>query len=262
MIDNVRSMRTKVGDLDINYYQGGQGEPLIIIHGGASGSASWMKNLSKLTKDYTVYLPDLPGFGNSQVPVDDLYIPELVKFIDDFAHEIGINRFHLIGHSLGGGIALNYTLRFPHKVKKLVIISGMCLGREIAWWVRLLSRPCFSRLIGTMAISVFKGVKWVATRLFSEPKLAFPFCRGSISIGSSMTTIKEQKIVLVDRLSEIISPTLVVWGAKDPIIPARHAYATAQLIPSCQLRVFENCGHDVHSQKINEFSQLVLEFLG
>jgi len=262
MVNNLRSTKTRVGDLDINYYTGGQGDPLVVIHGGASGSEAWMENVSELTKDFTLFLPDLPGFGHSQPPVGDYYIPELVEFVDKFAHNLRLESFHLIGHSLGGGVALNYVLRFPQKVRKLVLVSSMCLGREIAWWIRLLSRPAFIRSIGTMAVSVFKGVKWIAEKLFSRLKLAFPFSGASISIGSSMTTIKEQTTVLVDRLSEIVVPTLIVWGAKDPIVPARQAYAAAQLIPSCQVRVFEGCGHSVYREKIQEFSQLLTGFLG
>lgn len=77
-----------------------------------------------------------------------------------------------------------------------------------------------------------------------------------------MATFKEQTLVLPKRLSEIIMPTLVVWGAKDNIVPVRQAYAATQLIPTCQLKVFENRGHDIHRDEISEFSKLVTSFLG
>ena len=98
-------------------------------------------------------------------------------------------------------------------------------------------------------------------KLFTGLKLVLPFSKASILIGSSVTTLKEQTMVLVDRLSEIMVPTLVVWGAKDPIVPVRQAYAAAQLIPCCQLKVFEGCGHSVYRQRIQGFSQLVTGFL-
>ena len=260
-LDNIRSRRTKVGNIDVNYYFGGQGDPLIVLHGGASGSEAWMKTVSELTKNFAVYLPDLPGFGHSQSIDGDYYIPELVEFVDNFSHHIGVESFHLVGHSIGGGVALNYVLKFPGKVKKLVLISSMCLGREISWWIRLLSHPALIRSIGRAAIGIFRGVKWVAGKLFTGLKLVFPFSKASILIGSSVTTLKEQTMVLVDRLSEIMVPTLVVWGAKDPIVPVRQAYAAAQLIPCCQLKVFEGCGHSVYRQRIQGFSQLVTGFL-
>ena len=69
-------------------------------------------------------------------------------------------------------------------------------------------------------------------------------------------------MVLLNRLSEIVMPTLLIWGARDGIVPARHAYAAARVIPECKLHVFEGCGHSVYKQKVQEFSQLLVDFLG
>ncbi len=132
-------MKMKVGKLDIHYLTGGHGDPLVVIHGGGGGARAWMENMAELSENYTTYVPDLPGYGFSQPIEGDYYIPELVEFVDDFANNLGLKSFHLMGHSLGGGIALHYALRFPHKIKKLVLVSSMCLGKEIALWVRFLS---------------------------------------------------------------------------------------------------------------------------
>ncbi len=262
MVNNLHSKQIRVGDLDINYYTGGQGDPLIVIHGGANGAAAWRKNVAELAKSYTVYLPDLPGFGHSQPMNGNCYIPELVEFVDEFAHALGLGKFHLMGHSLGGGIALSYVLKFPHKIMKLVLVSSMCLGKEIALWVRVLSHCIAGRAIGVVAIGILRGVKWVAERLFAGVEFVLPLSRASVLLGISLTTLKEQTIVLVHRLSEIMVPTLVVWGVEDPIVPVKHAYAAGRLIPGCQVKVFEDCGHSVHRQKILEFSLLLTAFLG
>jgi len=262
VLNNIQSKKIKVGELDIHYLTGGQGDPLVIIHGGSDGARAWLKNVTELAENYTVYVPDLPGFGYSQ-PIDgDYYIPELVEFVDEFSHAVGLESFHLMGHSLGGGIALSYALKFPHKITKLVLISSLCLGREIAFWVRILSVPALCRSIGKAALAVLRGVKWIADLLLAPIKFVLPINRTSLNLGSSVSTLKEQTIVLSQRLSEIMVPTLVVWGARDPIIPVRQAYTAAQLIPDCQIKVFEGCGHNVHRQKILEFSQLLTGFLG
>ncbi len=258
----MRSKKIKVGALDINYYTGGHGNPLIVIHGGANGAAAWLKNVAELAKSYTVYLPDLPGFGYSQPMEGNCYIPELVEFVDEFAHALGLEKFHLMGHSLGGGIALSYALKFPHKIMKLVLVSSMGMGREIALWVRFLSHSAVIHSIGRMTIGILRGVKWVAEKLFAGVEFVLPFSRASIHLGSSMTTLKEQTMVSVHRLTEIMVPTLVVWGAKDPIVPVKHAYAAGKLIPGCQVKVFKDCGHSVYRQKILEFSLLLIAFLG
>ncbi len=261
-MNNIHSKKIKVGELDIHYFTGGQGDPLIVIHGGSNGARAWMENMEELSERYTVYVPDLPGFGHSQ-PIDgDYYIPELAEFVDKFSHELGLKSFHLMGHSLGGGIALSYALKFPHKLKKLVLVSSMCLGREIALWVRFLASCRLYRAIGAVAMAVLKVVKWVADLILAPVKFVIPLNKFRISLGGKVTTLKEQTTVFASQLSEIMVPTLVVWGAKDPIVPVKHAYAAAELIPDCQVKVFEDSGHSVYRDNVGEFSRLLTRFLG
>ena len=261
---NIESRKVKVGELDIHYLSGGKGDPLIVIHGGSNGAKAWIENMEELSEKYTVYVPDLPGFGHSQpINVDgDYYIPELVEFVDGFSHSVGLKNFHLMGHSLGGGIALSYALKFPYKVTKLILISSLCLGKEIALWVRFLSNCVVCRGMGRAALAIMRGVKWVVGKLFATVELVLPLSKFSLSLGTKITTLKEQTTVLVNQLSEIVVPTLLVWGGKDPIVPARQAYAAAALIPDCQVKVFEDSGHSVYREELQEFSHLLTRFLG
>jgi len=262
MMSNIHSKKIKVGGLNIHYLTGGHGDPLVVIHGGSDGARAWKKTMVELSRNYTIYVPDLPGFGYSQKIDGNYYVPELVDFVEEFSHNLGLDSFHLMGHSLGGGIALTYALKFPDKVKKLVLVNSMFLGKEIALWVRFLSAPALIRSIGAATLAVLRGVKWVADLLLAPGKFVSPVSRTSIHLGSKVTTLKEQTMVLVHRLSEIMVPTLVVWGAKDPILPVSQAYAAAELIPDCQVKVFEDGGHSVYREKIAEFSQLLRRFLG
>ena len=258
----IESRQTRVGDLDIHYYTGGQGDPLVVLHGGGNSARSWLENMEALAQSYTVYAPDLPGFGGSQSLSGEYFIPELVDFVDEFSQKLGLKKFHLVGHSLGGGIALSYALKFPLKVTKLVLVSSLCLGREIATWVRVLSRPKFSRAIGAASIAVLKAAKWVAKMTLPRLEFPIPWSKTTIYLGSGMTNIKQQALVLMHRLSEVAAPTLVVWGAKDPIVPVKQAYAAATLIPDCQVKVFADYGHSVYRDDIPEFSRAVRGFLG
>ena len=261
-MNDIYSKKTKVGGLDVRYYTAGQGDPLVVIHGGGGDARTWLGNIEALSEQYTVYAPDLPGYGDSQPLIGDYYIPELTEFMDDFSDNLGLDKFHLVGHSLGGGIALNYALESPHKIKKLVLVSSLCLGREIALWVRLLSVPAILRTIGALTMAVLNGVKWLVKTFLEQIEFVMPLSPASVYIGGSVTTLKEQSLVLASRLSEVIMPTLLVWGAKDPIVPVRHAYAAAQVIPDCQLKVFENRGHNVHRDEVREFSHVLSGFLG
>jgi len=262
MHTEIQNKQIKVGGLDIHYLTAGQGDPLIVIHGGSEGARAWLNNMTELAADYTVYVPDLPGFGTSQPPEGDYFIPELTEFVGQFARALGLESFHLMGHSLGGGVALNYALKSPHKLNKLVLVSSLCLGGEIAFWVRFLSLPALYRAISATSLALFRGVRWLVKALLLPVEFVIPWDRQTINLGGSITTFKEQTLVLASQLSGLMVPTLVVWGARDPIVPVRQAYAAAQLIPDCQLKVFEGSGHSVYRDELQQFSRLLAGFLG
>ncbi len=262
IVDRICSKEMKVGTLDVHYFQGGEGDPLVVIHGGGDSARAWLENLTELADHYTVYAPDLPGFGHSQPIGDNFHISEYVEFVEGFTHGLELERFHLMGHSLGGGIALNYALKFPRKVKRLVLVSSMFLGKEIALWARFLSYPASVRSLAEAGITAFKVLGWFIRLLYAPFEFIVPFSRVQMGIGRAVMTLHGQTIVLLNRLSELVMPTLLIWGARDGIVPARHAYAAAEVIPKCQLHVFEGCGHSVYKQKVHEFSDLLVRFLG
>ncbi len=270
-MNKIHNKYIKVGGIDIRYLTGGHGSPLLILHGGTDGAKPWTKTISELAKKYTVYIPDLPGWGQSQ-PLNrkgDYFIPELVEFVDRFCQNVGLNSFYLMGHSMGGAMALTYTLKFPRKVNKLILVSSLCLGKEIARWVNILGTAKISRAVGVAIHGVLKGVKLFVDYALAPAlspvltlRFANPLSVVSMSIGSKVTNGKEQITVLSDHLSEVKVPTLVIWGAKDIVIPASHAYEAAKLIPNCQVKVFKDAGHSVYKQKIPEFTHLISGFLG
>ena len=260
MLKNICSKMIKVNGHDVHYYTAGHGEPLVVIHGGMGDARTWLDNVSMLADSYTLYVPDLPGFGESQLLDCDHDIPALTEFIKDFTDNLGLDKFNLMGHSIGGGVALNYALLFPGKVKKLVLVSSLCLGREIAPWVRMTS--VLARAIGSAMVSLSKATRWMIDTLMLPVKLVRPLSRASVNLGSNITTLKEQTLVLTSRLSGLAMPTLLVWGARDEIVPVKQAYAAALVIPHCQLKVFEKRGHNVYRDEINKFSLLLTVFLG
>jgi pimeloyl-ACP methyl ester carboxylesterase len=256
----IQSKRVCIDGLDIHYLTGGKGEPLIIVHGGSSGASAWVKNLEVLARKYTIYMPDMPGFGSSQTYEGDYSIPKMVEFIDNFAQCLELPNFFLMGHSLGGGISLHYVMKYPEKIRKLVLVSSLCLGKEIAWWVRLSSLTLKWQGFGKAIVSLFNGIKYVARRL-GRWEIVAPVSHASVQIGSYISSFTEQTVVLLSQLPSIMVPTLVVWGAKDPVVPSAQAYAAAELIPDCQVKVFANTGHGVFSERINEFSSVLAGFL-
>ena len=233
----------------------------MVIHGGGEGANSWRETVGQLAEDYSVYVPDLPGFGRSQPAAENQDMSDFVEFIDDFASNLGLQRFHLIGHSFGSGVAIGYALKFPGKITKLVLVNSIYLGKGIAPWVRFLSRPFFSKAIGLPGYALFEVVKWLVSHLFSHMEFRNPLPRARMELSRQMMTLKEQVTVLMERFSELLMPTLLVCGARDIIVPVSQAYTAAELIPNCQLEVFADGGHLIHQQKSHEFSHLLRQFL-
>ncbi len=244
----------------MSYLYGGEGDSLLVIHGGGGGVNAWTDNLELLTEKYTVYAPDLPGFGNSQSIGDRFSVPEYVDFIEQFTEKLGLNRFYLIGHSIGGGIAIQYALNNPEKIKRLVLISSLFLGKEIAFWARYLSSPSIFRHLGLAGLVMFDALAWFFRQFSFSFTLKPPYTRVQIGIGESIINLKGQTMILLDELTRLMMPTLLVWGSKDSVVPAKHAYAAARVIPDCNLHVFQDCGHHVYHQKIKDFTRLVISF--
>jgi pimeloyl-ACP methyl ester carboxylesterase len=251
----------QVDGLDVLYYTAGRGEPLVVIHGGGGDARTWWRNIDELSEKYTVYAPDLPGYGGSQPLQGNYYIPELAEFIAKFAASLGLERFNLVGHSLGGGIALNFALKWPDKIKKLVLVSSLCLGREIAFWVRLFSLPAIIISFGAVIMGILKSIKWIIQHL-NPAGLIMPLSPAAMTVGTSITTFRQQTLVLENRLHEVKIPTLLVWGGRDPIVPVNQAYRAAKVIPDCRIEVFQNRGHNVHRDELKKFSSILTGFFG
>ncbi len=258
---SVQSKNIKVDGLDVHYYTAGEGDPLVVIHGGGGDARSWQRNIGDLATKYTVYAPDLPGYGLTQPLKGKYYIPELADFVAKFAKTLGLNKFNLVGHSLGGGIALNLALKIPSHIKKLVLVSSLCLGDEIAFWLKLISLPTIISLLGTLFIWGFKLAKWFINHL-NLANYVLPLTPDSMKVGVSISDFHRQRLVLEKQLSKIKVPTLLVWGARDSVVPVKQAYRAAKEIPDCQLMVFKRSGHNVHREQLKNFSRLVTQFLG
>jgi pimeloyl-ACP methyl ester carboxylesterase len=260
-VENILSKTVKVNGLVTHYFESGQGDPLIIVHGGGAGASAWKRNIAVLAKKYHVYAPDLPGFGLSATDLDSYLIPDVADFVNRFSEALGLVNFNLMGHSFGGGIAAHLALKYPQKVRKLVLVSSLCMGNEIAWWIRMITGGRLCRILGSSAIALFKGLKYLVS-IFSDVAMHQPISTANIQIGAGISTFYHQNNVLRSQLPAISAPTLVMWGADDPIVPSAHAYAAGKLIPDCRVRVFANCGHSVYRDNIGEFSSELCGFLG
>ncbi len=233
---------------------------MIILHGGGDGARSWEHNAKGLAEYYSVFIPDLPGFGKSQSMGEKFNINDFVRFVDEFSDSLGITRFNLAGHSIGGDVALRFALRHTHKVKSLVLINSWGLGKDIALWLRVMSHPFLCDTLGEFCIAVTHGIKRLSRALLGLSLPVNFYNRLQIDIGRSMVNLKGQSDVMLQRLSDLLMPTLLICGGKDPVVPAYQSYAAAQIISDCKLHVFQDCGHSVYKQRPDDFNRILHNF--
>jgi len=234
----IESRWIKVGEIKTHYLFGGQGLPLVLLHGGGNDARNeWQANLEPLAQNYMVYAPDLVGFGLSDKPRVIYSAKFLTDFFTDFMNLLKLERASLIGHSLGGAIAVNFALKQPNRVEKLVLVDSLGMGQELGLVGKLLT------LFFVLRAKIRRD--WVFLNLLNEDKKG----------------LGKQGIVLLDKLPELEIPTLIVWGGWDGYFPVKQAYQAHRLLKNSQLKVFKRCWHAPQRERPEEFNQLVLDFL-
>lgn len=231
----IESRWIKVGETNIHYLVGGEGPLLVLLHGiGSDAQSEWGRNLEVLAHNFRIYAPDLAGFGKSDKPQIDYNQRFLKDFLAEFVELLGLERINLIGHSLGGGIALAFAFDNPEKVERLVLVDSSGLSAKMG-------------LPGKLLMPLL----WFYAKLAGN----HPFA----SIVESRDG--EAWEIFMDRLPELKMPTLLLWGEWDGYIPVEVAYQAHERLSNSRIYVFEKCWHAPQRARAEEFNSLVLDFL-
>ena len=267
---NVKGVNTRY------WTAGDKGPVLLLIHGFGASVEIWQHNIKSLVKFYKVYAIDLVGFGRTDKHEGTYTPPFMVQFINDALTALNLEKVTLIGLSMGGGLSILYTLRFPHKIDKLVLVDSAGLGKEVIFSMRLMSLPFLGELITKpsrkMAYLFFKPAVLNPAQLkgqFTDIYYGLFSLPGAqtalLKVLRSMCTIFGTKKDVLDEtmmnLHRITSPTLIIWGRQDAILPLKQAYYAKEKISNSKLHIIEQCGHMPNFEKPDEFNQVVLDFL-
>jgi pimeloyl-ACP methyl ester carboxylesterase len=252
------------------------GEPvgsLILLHGWI-GTSSWMFRhvLPALGRRYHVIAPDLPGFGRSQTLVDVPSIEGYREFIRQLADELGIDRFHVVGVSVGGTVALDFAHRYPERVTKLVVQGPVWrasdLPRRFRMTYDLLGRiPVITDLIPKTPIKWWFFVRRLDfgrdTRHLSDTdkkQLGRDILRVPnetlLDVGRQLLAID-----LTDMARRIVVPTLVMDGGEARMVPASASRELSRTIPGARWRLIREAGHNAAIEQPQEFLKAVVQFL-
>ncbi len=239
----------------------GEGPVILLIHGITSTSDVWLAAMARLAERYTVVAPDLLGHGRSAKPRGDYSLGAYASGARDLLGVLGFERGTVVGHSLGGGIALQFAYQFPEYTERLALVSSGGLGKEVHPLLRAAALPgaelVLPLIIRDWAIGAGAAVAGLLGRLglSAGPDLA-EAARGYASLADSgargaflhtlraVVDLEGQRVSATDRLylAERL-PTLLIWGSDDPIIPIEHAHAALARIPASRLVEIAGAGH-------------------
>ncbi|MDX6615314.1 MAG: hypothetical protein QOD60_405 [Solirubrobacterales bacterium] len=245
----------------VGYRMMGEGPLLVLLHGITSTSDAWRAVMPRLAENYTVIAPDLVGHGRSAKPRGDYSLGAYAAGVRDLLAVLGFERGTVLGHSFGGGIALQFAYLFPEYVERVALVSSGGLGKEVHPLLRASVLPGSEWVLPLLArewsVKAGDAVRVVAGRLGLEagPDLA-EFARGYASLVESgareafIDTMRGvigpdgQKVSAMDRLylAEQM-PFLIVWGDSDPIIPVSHGRAAHEAVKGSRYVEFEGSGH-------------------
>jgi pimeloyl-ACP methyl ester carboxylesterase len=244
----------------VAYREAGVGEALLLIHGMAGSSATWRAVLPQLSTKYRVVAPDLLGHGESAKPRGDYSLGAFAVWLRDLLDELGITRATVVGQSLGGGVAMQFTYQHRDYCERLVLISSGGLGPDLSWMLRILSAPGVELVLPVVAprpvLDVGKKLgSWVTPVGIHSPRAGELWnAYYSLSDGQTRQAFLRTLRSVVDYRGQAVSavnrlhlgsglPTLLIWGDRDRIIPVAHGYAAHGALPGSRLEVLAGVGH-------------------
>jgi pimeloyl-ACP methyl ester carboxylesterase len=271
-------------DIDLHghrvvYRMAGSGPPVLLIHGMINSSRHWREVALRLADSYTVIAPDLIGHGDSATPRGDYSIGAHAASIRDLIAAIGIDRATVVGHSLGGGIAMQFFYQFPQRTERLVLISSGGLGPEVSPLLRVAALPGAATLLRLLARRRIvdslddrgsrmrergnsKGVYIQAIARALRPLQDAGSRRAFLETLRSVIDVRGQRVSARDRLYLVGDlPMLVVWGERDRTIPLMHGRFTAAAIPQARFETLPRAAHFPHLDDPEGLADVVRDFL-
>jgi pimeloyl-ACP methyl ester carboxylesterase len=260
-----------------SYRIAGSGPVLLLLHGIAGSAEAWVPSMPLLARRFTVIAPDLPGHGSSDKTPGDYSLGALANSMRDLLVGLGHTRATIAGHSLGGGVAMQFAYQYPERCDRLVLVASGGLGRSVNGLLRAAALPGAGLVLSVAAppiVAVGGLLGSLAGRVGLRPA---PDVR-EVSRGFATLVDGQTRSAFLDTLRSVVSPSgqrvdatnklylaagmpvLIVWGARDPIIPANHGRRAHELIPNSTYVEFEESGHMPHADEPHRFADAVLGF--
>lgn len=293
----ITSAEARVLGHRVRYLTGGSGAPVLLLHGLADTADAWGRVLPALTSRYRVLAPDLLGCGASDKPAIDYSLWAQATYLRHFMDAVGIDKAIVVGHSLGGGLALHLYMQYPERVARLALIASGGMGRDLPLSLRLCTLAGSSPVIGALLSSRHRrhpaarightllGRLWPATAAADRAKhtalavlnaedalanaeeagildrLREPAARAAfLATLRSVGNLRGQRGSALGALSLIDAPVLLIHGERDATIPVSHAHIARSLLKRGHLALIPACGHCPQRETPEQVRDLLLDF--
>ncbi|MCV7435122.1 alpha/beta fold hydrolase [Mycolicibacterium bacteremicum] len=258
--------------------EGSGDEVLLLIHGMAGSAETWRAVLPQLAKRYRVIAPDLLGHGQSSKPRTDYSLGAFAVGLRDLLDELGVQSATVVGHSLGGGVAMQFLYQHPDYCRRLVLIGSGGLGPDVGWILRLLAAPGAEFVMPVIApppvLRAGNAVRsWLTAAGLRSPRGAEIWnAYSSFADGETREAFLRTLRSVVDYRGQSVSalnrlnlreglPVLAIWGEDDNIIPVDHAYSALEARPDCRLEILPGIGHFAQVEAPAEVIDLIDDFI-
>lgn len=250
-----------------------------MLHGVACDHTTWDRLIKPLSRNHTVIAPDLLGHGRSAKPRGDYTLGAYANGMRDLLSVLGIDRATVVGHSFGGGVAMQFAYQFPELTERLVLVAPGGVGREVSPLIRLAAMPGFHQVMGALTLPGIRHVNATGLRIAHAARLPGtrdideiaaiyeglrdPGSRSAVNrLLSAVVDVRGQIVTMADRayLTEAM-PLAVIWGADDPIIPASQARTLESLAPGSRVEIIQDSGHFPHRDHPREVLRILRDFL-
>jgi pimeloyl-ACP methyl ester carboxylesterase len=257
----------------------GEGPALLLLHGLGCDHTTWEPVIDALARRYTVIAPDLLGHGLSDKPRADYSVGGYANGMRDLITVLGIDRVTVVGHSFGGGVAMQFAYQFPERTERLVVVASGGLGPEVSPAIRAISTPGFHQVMGLLTLPGVRHLGKAGLVALSRTRIGAardldevaaiyesfkdPAARAAIRrVVSAVVDWRGQIVSMADRayLTEAL-PMAVIWGSDDRVIPVRHASNAAALAPNARVEVLPHAGHFPHKDHPQRFAKVLHEFI-
>ena len=247
----------KIDGLNVNYKIAGRGQPILILHGWGGSSESWINVQELLSKKYLVIAPDLPGFGKTPSPPVGWSLERYVEFVERFSQELDLGRIILLGHSLGGRIAIVYAVKYPQELERLILCSAAGIRHMRLRHKILLIIAKSANLIGSLPF--VRRYRQRVRRLFYHAIQRTDYLEAEGVMKEIFLSVLSRNLRPI--LSSITTSTLVLWGEEDDYVPLKDAYIMKEEIADAKLVTFPGIGHTPHKKIPEELVKEIETFL-